>query len=228
MTRQSERKLGEVYITPDEQQLLARVARASGVGRDYLALRGAKHGKSASIGRPIPRWLGKPTRDTPHPPAPNSPRSQRQSRHCHTCAHLSQWLQAGEAGRYICAAGLWTRPLCKESVHTSRRLRELSLSCPHYVPTEQPPRVVPHHCRACQELLPADTADERYVCGKAVWTNPMKPQSVANARRLERLSSTCSHFVARHDRWLPRSRKREEVDETPSTVSQSPDRSGYC
>ena len=91
---------------------------------------------------------------------------------------------------------------------TSRRLRTLSLTCAHYQAADRPERRIPHHCRACSELIEADTIDERFVCARGLWTNPMKPQSVANARRLARLSAACPHFAPRSGRWIPRSKGR--------------------
>jgi hypothetical protein len=39
MTTHEPQMLCDLYITPDERRLLARVAHGRGVGRDYLALR---------------------------------------------------------------------------------------------------------------------------------------------------------------------------------------------
>ena len=94
------------------------------------------------------------------------------------------------------------------SLRTSLRLRLLSLTCASYQAIVLPAQTAPRHCRACREVIEADTTDERYVCARAVWTNPMKPQSLANARRLARLSSTCSYFAARQGPWIPRTKAR--------------------
>ena len=199
MSKQNEHTLCAVYISPDEQRLLAKVARSRGVGRDYLALCDTEDVARPVAGRPIPRWLGQ------QKPAAlqkqRKPRCAPQARHCHTCTRLSPVSE----GSYACAAGVWTRPLLEQSLHTSRRLRTVSLTCPHYEPVVRRERLAPHHCRACRELVEVGAADERYVCARAVWSNPMKPQSVANARRLARLSAACPHFAPRAGRWLPRS-----------------------
>jgi hypothetical protein len=112
------------------------------------------------------------------------------------------------AVRFVCARSVWTRPLSERSIHTSLRLRTLSRACPHFLASPRPERPVLRHCRACAHLQATDTVDERYICGRRVWTNPMKPLSIANSRRLEQLSATCPHFAPTTGRWLPRSKKR--------------------
>ena len=200
MTRQSEQPMCTVYISPDERKLLAKVACGRGVGRDYLALRTARHPASS---RRIPLWLGRDKVAPPNTPALPRPRALPQARHCRSCAHLSP--SPTDMARRICAAGVWTQPMRVRSVSSSRRLRALSLTCTRYTTAGRAQLVAPHHCRACRQLVAADTIDERYVCGCAVWTNPMTPLSVANARRLARLSATCAHFAPSTGRWLPRS-----------------------
>jgi hypothetical protein len=92
-----------------------------------------------------------------------------------------------------------------QSIATSRRVRAVSLTCTHYSAANRAHAATPRHCRACQRLVMADTIDDRYVCGCGVWTNPMTPLSVANARRIARLSAACAHFAPSSGRWLPRS-----------------------
>jgi len=211
MAKQNERKMCSVYIAPEERRLLAQVARGHGVGLDYLALLAIGHKGLRAAKRAIPRWLAArlPNR-TPQPTARrkvHTPRSRPQERHCRTCANVSPVAlsSAGQAARrYVCAAGVWTSPMQEQSLRNSRRLRSLSLTCARYSPLPAQAKQAPHHCRACRELARAGTPDERYICGCGVWTNPMKPQSVANARRLARLSAACPHFAATTGRWLPR------------------------
>lgn len=203
MARQSEQRMCNVYITPDERKLLAKVARGRGVGRDYLTLRRTGNSAKPVAGRPIPRWLGQADVATPKAPAPRRQRATRQARHCRSCVHLSPW--PASDSHYVCAAAVWVQPMRAQSVRTSRRLRTLSLTCPRYSATDRPRQAAPRHCRACRELAPAETIDERYVCGRGVWTNPMTPLSVANARRLARISAACAHFAPSAGRWLPRS-----------------------
>ncbi len=208
-----------VYIAPDERQLLARVASGQGVGLDYLALLALGRKGLRAVKRTLPRWLaGGVVRQMPRSSAgktPPRPHAAPQERHCRTCRNVSP-VQTGRddlpghpdapTGRlYVCAAGVWTRPLQKQSLRNSRRLRALSLTCSRYVPALREPPTAPHHCRACRELVRAATPEERYVCGRGMWTNPMKPRSAANARRLARLSATCPHFAATAGRWIPRS-----------------------
>lgn len=197
--QQSETALCDIYISPDERRLLARIALRRGVGRDYLALRGS-YALPDAPRRPVPQWLG---RSTPAAKAeePARPRMARQAQHCRSCVRLSvapiTGQDAGQDERYVCTAGMWTRPLLKQSLRNSRRVRALSLTCPLYAPAGRPQRIARRHCRACQQLVAADTVDVRFVCARALWTNPMKPQSVANSRRLRSLSETCPHYVPR-------------------------------
>jgi|GEM_PF-5308420 len=206
MARQSGPETCEIYISPDDRQLLARIARHRGVGRDYLTLREVTKKSPPTGGRPIPRWLGREKVITP--PSRPGPHAGAQTQHCRTCVNLSPLSTTSDPVRFICAHAVWTYPLLEQSVQTSRHLRLLSLTCGHYARRAPRQRSTPHHCRACQHLVAADTVDERYVCGKSVWTNPMKPQSVANARRLVRLGAACSLFAPRAGRWLPRSVRR--------------------
>ena len=60
-----------------------------------------------------------------------------------------------------------------------------------------------HHCRACRELVAAGSEGERYVCGRTVWIDPIKPLSVANGRRVRRMGAACPHVAASSGRWLP-------------------------
>jgi hypothetical protein len=197
----------EIYITPDERRLLAKVARGRGIGRDYLALRMSTGWTGHAVRRPIPGWLVQRQADT-RLPLSRRPHAPRQEQHCRTCQHLSALPLAGQSCGFTCDARVWQRPLSRQSVHTSQHLRLLSLTCAVYVaaPTQQ--RTAPHHCRACGELTAADTVDERYVCGRGLWNNPMKPQSVANALRLTRLSASCPFFAPSSGRWLSRSKVR--------------------
>ena len=206
MADQSERKTCEIYVSPDERRLLEPVALGHGVGRDYLALAG-RSVKSAAPSRAIPRWLGRPK---PLPaPAARHPRSAPQSRRCHSCTRLAR---LSDSNRCICTAGVWASAMIERSVRTSLRLRRLSLTCLHYAAAPRPERKAPRHCRACCELALADTIDERYLCSRSVWTNPMKLQSVANAVRLTRLSASCPHYAPTSGRWLSRSAKRRSGD----------------
>ena len=206
MAQQPKNRFCSVYISPDERRLLAKVASQRGVGRDYLALNTATESPHAK-GRPFPRWLGR--QDTPpRPPAPPKPRASPQKRHCRSCAHLSLLPGAGDVQRVVCGAGVWQQTMRAQSLQTSLRLRLLSLTCPRYTAIARPTPPAPRHCRACRELAEANTADERYVCARSVWTNPMKPQSVANARRLARVSATCPFYAPRAGRWIPRSKSR--------------------
>lgn len=205
MAKQSEERYCRVYISREERRLLARIAGSRGVGRDYLALgRPAEERRGA---RPIPAWLGAQpaTRAAARPP---SPRPSPQERHCRSCSHLLELPVAGGARRFVCGLGVWRRVQKAQSVQASLRLRLLSLTCARYEHAAPPPAATPRHCRACSELVEADTTDERYVCARGVWTNPMKPQSVANARRLARLSGACAHFAPRAGSWIPRSKAR--------------------
>ena len=103
---------------------------------------------------------------------------------------------------------MWAQPMQVQSLQASLRVRLLSLTCSSYERMVQAAPQAPRHCRACRELVEATTTDERYVCRRGVWTNPMKPQSVANAHRLARLSATCPHYAPRPGRWIPRSKPR--------------------
>jgi len=219
VAKQDERKTCTVYMTPDERQLLAKVASGHGVGLDYLSLLALGHKALRGVKRALPRWLA---RRVPRQPPPSSgrkarpkPRAAPQERHCRTCTNVSPVQTSRDdplghpdsaTGRlYLCTAGVWTQPMREQSLRNSRRLRTLSLTCPHYSPAPRASPVVPHHCRACRELVATATPDQRYVCGRGMWTNPMKPHSVANSRRLARLSAACPHFAATAGRWLPRS-----------------------
>ena len=195
------------YIAPEDRHLLARIARRRGIGHDYLALRMTRP-SDYRHGRPLPRWIGRQPPTKPVTPAPPRPRTPPQTRRCHTCTYLLPLPPEGDGQRYVCGIAVWTHPMLEQSLHTSRRLRLLSAQCPHYHAKAQPARQAPHHCRACYHVAPAETVDERYICDRGVWTNPMKPQSIANARRLARLSSTCPFFTPTMGRWLPRSKKR--------------------
>ncbi len=208
MTRQSEQHMCTVYLSPDERKMLAKVARGRGIGRDYLALRTDGEPQKAAVGRPIPRWLGQASAGAvPAKALPlHSQHAAPQARHCRSCTLLSHW--PADDSRRVCSAGVWTRPMRPQSVDTSRRLRAISLTCTRYVPSILPQRITPRHCRACHHLAAVDSIDERYVCGRGVWNNPMTALSVANARRLARISTTCAHFAPSSGRWLPRSQAR--------------------
>ncbi len=206
MNKQSEGTC-EIYITPDERKLLARVASERGIGRDYLAARALSGWSDHPVRRPIPLWLGQPAADGAEPGQKQKPHARPQGHHCRNCLHLVA-VPPEEAGRFICGAGVWQRPLGKQSLHTSQHLRLFSLTCAAYVAAPLRRGPAPHHCRACHELAAVDSVDERYVCGRGVWTNPMKPQSVANSRRLTHLSATCPHFAASTGHWLSRSKQR--------------------
>ncbi len=199
---QGKQQVCDVYITPDERMLLARVARYRGVGRDYLALRRRGALERPAAGRPLPRWLGKAAAMPAKPLTQDRERAPVQARHCRSCVHLAPCAAGSE--QRVCGAGVWTHPMLAQSVLTSRRVRALSLTCSRYVAASRPPRATQRRCRTCQELMAADTIDRRFVCGRGVWTNPMIPLSVANARRLARLSAACPHFRPRADRALPR------------------------
>jgi hypothetical protein len=206
MTSQTERRLCTVYISPDERKLLAKVANGRGIGRDYLALRADRETERPAPRRPIPRWLGQSVAVPAGIAPPQTRHVAPQARHCRSCALLLHWVE--DDSRRICSAGIWTQPMRPQSVDTSRRLRMISSACTRYTPSPRPQRAAPHHCRACCNLAPADTIDERYVCGCRVWNNPMTALSVANARRLTRLSAACADFEPSSGHWLPRSRTR--------------------
>jgi len=211
MEKKSDEQYCSMYISPEERRLLARIACRRGVGRDYLALTTLPRADSSG-GRPIPQWLGGRAAPQPAPaPAQRKPRAAPQARHCRRCQRLVA-VDAAESQRFVCAARVWTQPLRLQSLRSSLRLRLLSLLCDQYQERTQPTHEPPHHCRACRELVEADTTDERYVCSRDIWTNAMKPQSVANARRLTRLSATCPFFAARPGRWIPRTRSRRAGD----------------
>jgi len=207
MVKQGDERLCTLYISPDERRLLARIAGLRGVGRDYLALEPPAE-REHSV-RPIPHWLGREQEPAAAPRARPSPHE----RHCHSCAHVANVPAAAGARRVMCAAGMWGQTMQARSLHTSMRLRLLSLTCPAYQRSAQPAAAPPRHCRACRELAEAQTPDERYVCGREVWTNPMKPQSVANAQRLARLSAACPFYAPRAGRWLARSGARRPAGE---------------
>lgn len=207
MPKTRRQEMCDFYITPDERSLLARVAGAVGIGRDYLALRQATATERPAGGRPLPRWLGRQTARREQPAAPPG-RTAGRTRYCHTCAQLSAGGGPEQEARSVCGAHVWTRPMRESSVHASLRLRRLSLTCALYQPALAAAKPPPRHCRACRELAPVDAVDERYVCRRNVWINPMKPQSVANSRRLTRLSAACPHFAPRAGGWLPRSARR--------------------
>ena len=197
----------EIYITPDERKLLARVASGHGIGRDYLALRTVSGWAGHPVRRPIPRWLGQRAPGGTDPSLSRKPHAGPQAHHCRNCRHLVALAPTGEC-QFTCDAGVWKRPLSKQSLHASQHLRLLSLTCAAYVAAPVQQRPAPHHCRACGELTTADSVDERYICARSVWSNPMKPQSVANARRITRLSATCLFFTPSTGQWLSRSKKR--------------------
>ena len=192
---QSDTALCAIYISPDERCLLARIASRRSVGRDYLALR-TDDGAAGGEHRPVPQWLG---RVSPAPKTKESarPRAPRQSQHCRACVHLSVAAAAGQEDRRVCAAGVWVRPLLRQSLGNSRRLRAISATCRLYTPTRQEQRATLRRCRSCRHLAAADTVDARFVCALGVWANPMKPQSVANSRRLRQLGETCPRYAQR-------------------------------
>lgn len=197
----SEQSTCEVVLGPEERRLLAAVLARHGIGADYLALRRRRRQAGHAKGRPLPRWLAK--RRLP-PAAPTPARAVAPlpgpSRRCQDC----RCLHGQRDGRYLCSVGVWTQPMQPQSVRASARLRLLARACPRYVAV--PPVVPPvvHHCRACAALQRVQRGEERYVCRYGVWSNPMKPLSVANARRLATLSAHCAHFAPGSGRRLPR------------------------